>query len=166
MELVEGDPSIVADRLEQFDKLLTNNPTLQEVLVSPAFRLEERKKVFDQIIRKLGWTKPLDRFLWYLVEHRRMTWLPVISECFLAMVDERAGRVRVRVTSAKPLDEATRASLNKALADGLQAKVILELEHDEAMLAGMSIRVGDLVVDGSLKTQMEKLRELLVQKDA
>jgi len=166
MELVEGDPGVVADRLNTFDQILNSNPVLKEVLVSPAFRLEERKRVFEQILKKLGWTKPLDRFLWYLVEHRRMTWLSVIVECFLAMVDERAGRVRVQVKSARPLDAKSTAELTKALAEGLSGQVVLEQKVDESLLAGVTVKIGDLVIDGSLKTQMDKLRDILTRRSA
>lgn len=166
LELTEGDPGIVADRLQEFDGVLQANPVLKEVLISPAFRLEERKKVFDQLIKKLGWTRPLDRFLWYLVEHRRMAWLGVIAECFIAMVDQREGRIRVQVTSARPLDKKTSAELKKALTEGLKGEVVLEPTVDESLLAGISVRVGDLVIDGSLKTQMEKLRDILTRRSA
>jgi F-type H+-transporting ATPase subunit delta len=164
IELVEGDPGIVADRLQEFDGVLQANPVLKEVLISPAFRLEERKRVFEQLIKKLGWTRPLDRFLWYLVEHRRMAWLSVIAECFVAMVDERQGRIRVQVMSARPLDKKTTAQLKKALTEGLEGKVVLERVVDESLLAGITVRVGDLVIDGSLKTQMDKLRDILTHR--
>lgn len=164
LDLVEKDPGKVADRLEEFDQLVRENPLLKEVLISPAFRMEERRKVYDRLIKKLRWGAPLDRFLWYLVEHRRMDMLGGIAEAFQTMVDERAGKVRVEVTTAKPLDQKTGTRLSKVLGEALGKSVIMRPRVDQALIAGLSVRVGDLVVDGSLKTQLDSLREALVRK--
>jgi F-type H+-transporting ATPase subunit delta len=163
MELVETDAASIAARLVEFNELLEANPVLKEVLVSPAFRMDERQKVFDQIIKRLGWGKPIDRFLWYLVEHRRMVWLGAIVESFLKKLDQAQGRVRVQVTSAQPLDEPVIANLKKALADGLKKEVIVETQVEPQVLAGLQVRIGDLVVDGSLQTQLNNLKDVLTK---
>ena len=156
----------IAGKLGQFLLLVEANPALKEVLSSPAFRMEERKRVFDQVIKKLGWGSPLDRFLWYLVEHQRVALLEAIVETFTSMVDEREGKVRVRVESAKPLDSSEEAILKKALADGLKKQVVMEPSQDPSLLAGIKVRIGDLVVDGSLKTQLDNLKNILTKQQA
>ena len=164
LDLVEKDPGKVADRLLEFDRIIREIPLLKEVLISPAFRMEERRKVFDRVLKKLAWGAPLDRFLWYLVEHRRMDHIGGIAEAFQGMVDERAGKVRVEVSSAKPLDQATGTRLSKTLSQVLGKTVIMKPRVDESLIAGLSVKVGDLVVDGSLKTQLNSLREILTRK--
>jgi F-type H+-transporting ATPase subunit delta len=164
LDLVEKDPGKVADRLLEFDRIIRETPLLKEVLISPAFRMEERRKVFDRVLSKLAWGAPLDRFLWYLVEHRRMDHIGGIAEAFQGMVDQRAGKVRVEVTSAKPLDQATGTKLSKTLSQVLGKSVIMKPRVDESLIAGLSVKVGDLVVDGSLKTQLNSLRESLTRK--
>jgi F-type H+-transporting ATPase subunit delta len=164
LDLVETDPSKVADRLVEFDQLVREHPPLKEVLISPAFRMEERRQVFDRVLKKLAWGAPLDRFLWYLVEHRRVDLISGIAEAFQAMVDERAGKVRVEVSSARPLDQSTGTRLSKALSQVLGKTVIMKPRVDESLIAGLSVKVGDLVVDGSLKTQLNSLREALTRK--
>ncbi len=166
LELVGDDAPNVAQRLYFFAKLLHDNPLLKEVLVSPAFQLEERNNVFKQVLAHLGWGAPLDRFLWYLIEHRRMKWMDSIAESFMFMVDEREGKVRIQVTSAQPLDKTTENQLLTSLNKNMGGKVVLEQLVDESLLAGMSLRIGDLVIDGSLKTQLTKLKELLLQQKA
>lgn len=164
LDLVEKDPGKVADRLLEFDRIIRETPLLKEVLISPAFRMEERRKVFDRMLKKLAWGAPLDRFLWYLVEHRRMDHIGGIAEAFQGMVDRRAGKVRVEVTSAKPLDQATGTRLSKTLSEAMGKTVIMKPRVDESLIAGLSVKVGDLVVDGSLKTQLNSLRERLTRK--
>jgi F-type H+-transporting ATPase subunit delta len=164
LDLVEKDPGKVADRLLEFDRIVRETPLLKEVLISPAFRMEERRKVFDRVLKKLAWGAPLDRFLWYLVEHRRMDHIGGIAEAFQGMVDQRAGKVRVEVSTAKPLDQATGTRLSKTLSQVLGKTVIMKPRVDESLIAGLSLKVGDLVVDGSLKTQLNSLRESLTRK--
>ena len=164
LDLVEKDQGKVADRLAEFDQLIRETPPLREVLISPAFRTEERRKVFDRVLSKLAWGAPLDRFLWYVVEHRRMDLIGGIAEAFQAMVDQRAGKVRVEVSSAKPLDQATGTRLSKVLGAALGKTVIMKPRVDESLIAGLSVKVGDLLVDGSLKTQLNSLREALTRK--
>jgi F-type H+-transporting ATPase subunit delta len=164
LDLVKKDPSKVADRLVEFDRLIRETPLLKEILISPAFRMEERRKVFDRVLKKLAWGAPLDRFLWYLVEHRRMGLIGGIAEAFQGMVDQRAGKMRVEVSSAKPLDQATGTKLSKVLGAALGKTVIMKPRVDASLIAGLSLKVGDLLVDGSLKTQLNSLREALTKK--
>jgi len=163
MDLVEADPAPVADKLAQFNRILEANPILKEVLVSPAFRQEERRRVLDQILKLLGWGKPVDRFLGYLVEHRRVVLMEAIVESFTAMLDERAGRIRVQVSSAFVLDDSARAGLTAALAEVLKKKVVLQASTEPDLLAGVKVKIGDLVVDGSLKTQLNNLADVLIR---
>jgi F-type H+-transporting ATPase subunit delta len=164
LDLVKKDPGKVADRLVEFDRLIRETPLLREGLISPAFRMEERRKVFDRVLKKLAWGAPLDRFLWYLVEHRRMGLIGGIAEAFQGMVDQRAGKMRVEVSSAKPLDQATGTKLSKVLGAALGKTVIMKPRVDASLIAGLSLKVGDLLVDGSLKTQLNSLREALTKK--
>jgi len=165
IDLVDADQTqAVSERLAAFNEFIEGNPLLKEVLSSPAFRMEERKKVLDKILQRLGWSRPLDKFLWYLVEHRRVVLLGAVVESFVAMVDERRGRVRVNVASARPLDEPTAASLKRSLTRGLEKEVIIEPRVDASLLAGLRVNIGDLVIDGSLETQLENLRQRLIRQ--
>jgi F-type H+-transporting ATPase subunit delta len=164
MDLAEEDPAKVADRLMQFNQLLKANPALKEILISPAFRPEERKNVFSKVFELIDWGRPLDRFLEYLVEKRRVSYLDAIAECFLEMVDEKVGRVRVKLESAVAIDDQSSSQLKKALVDGLKQEVVIDKKVDSSLLAGVSVRVGDLVIDGSMKTKLNSLRNTLVAK--
>lgn len=163
MDLVESDPDPVAEKLALFNRIIEANPILKEVLISPAFRQPERRRVLDQILKRLGWGKELDRFLGYLVEHGRVVLLEAIVEAFTAMLDERAGRVRVQVASAFALDDSARSGLTAALSGVLKKEVILQSTTEPELLAGVKVKIGDLVIDGSLKKQLDNLADVLVR---
>ncbi len=162
-ELVESNHRQVARRLEDLVELLGRSPELREVLQSPAFLLEERRRVVDKLLERLGWSKPLDRFLWVVVENHRVALLGDILQVFTAMVDEMEGKVRARVESARAIADEQKDRLTGALSRALGREVIIEHELQPRLLAGLRVRVGDLLVDGSLRMQLDKMRDQLTR---
>jgi F-type H+-transporting ATPase subunit delta len=164
--LVEADPTDTAEKLSAFAELVGSNQTLKQVLSNPTFSLEERTKVLARLLKDLGWTAPLDRFIELLVERHRMVLLTAIAEEFSAMVDEAEGRLRVTVESAVALDEAALSSIKAALAKGLSKQIIIQQQVEPELLAGLAVRIGGLVVDGSLRSQLTKMKEQLARSRA
>jgi len=163
LELVESDPTSMAEKLSAFAGLVESNRNLAQLLVNPAFSIEERGRVLTRILQGLGWGPPLSRFLELLVQRRRIGHLGAIAEEFMGMADEQAGRVRVEVESAVDQGAAPVAKLTKALAEGLKKEVIVERKVDPDLIAGMAVRVGSLVVDGTLRSQIARMKETLAR---
>ena len=162
-DLVEKDHRRTANELERFAGLLSEAPELREVLTSPAFTNQERRRVTDLLVRKLGWSAPLDKFLWVVVSHRRIKLWPEISTAFTALVDEHEGKLRARVESARPLDANELSKLTANLAAALGKQVIVEHRPNPELLGGVRVMVGDLLIDGSLKTMLDRLRQRLIE---
>jgi F-type H+-transporting ATPase subunit delta len=76
---------------------------------------------------------------------------------------EKLGRVRAKVTSAVPLDEAAARLLAEKIAGATKAQVVVERAVDPALIGGVVAQVGSLVYDGSVRTQLEQLRRTLKQ---
>jgi F-type H+-transporting ATPase subunit delta len=96
-------------------------------------------------------------FVRTLAENRRLAFLPEISSQFEALKDETQGVVDVTVTSAAALDAAQAAKLSAALEKRLKRKVRLHTEVDPAIIGGAIVRAGDLVIDGSISTRLERI---------
>ncbi len=96
-----------------------------------------------------------------LIEHRRTSEMPAIRREFERMADEAAGIVIVALTTAVDLDEAERRRYERALADRLGKKVRMEYRHDPGLVAGATVRIGDRLIDGSVRTQLDRLRQRL-----
>jgi F-type H+-transporting ATPase subunit delta len=88
-----------------------------------------------------------------------MPYLPAIARELRAMVDERAGRVRGVVTSARRLSDENVANIQAALEKISGKKVQLERREDPELLGGVVAKIGDVVYDGSVRTQLEIMRE-------
>ena len=96
-------------------------------------------------------------FVRTLAENRRLAYLPEISEQFEALKDEIQGVADVTVTSAATLDAAQQAKLSAALEKRLKRRVRLHAQVDPAIIGGAIVRAGDLVIDGSIATRLERI---------
>jgi F-type H+-transporting ATPase subunit delta len=96
-------------------------------------------------------------FVRTLAENRRLAYLPEISVLFDEMKDQAEGVVDVTVTSAAPLDSAQQKALADALQRKLKRAVRLHVETDPELIGGAVLRAGDLVIDGSLRSRLERI---------
>ena len=96
-------------------------------------------------------------FVRTLAENRRLGYLPEIAGIFNELKDAEEGIVDVTVTSAAPLDQKQQRSLSEALARKLKRQVRLHTQLDPALIGGAVLRAGDLVIDGSLRTRLDRI---------
>jgi F-type H+-transporting ATPase subunit delta len=136
---------------------------LGEVLASPVFTVDERARVLDQILPKSN-VHPLVANLVRLVNDKRR--FPILGDIALAyrtMADERANRTRVTVQTAWPLDPETEGSVRSALEAATRKAVVLSTEVRPELIGGMVAKVGDTLYDSSIKSQLEQMRQSLLQ---
>jgi F-type H+-transporting ATPase subunit delta len=132
---------------------------LAQTLANPVFPRSEREKVLRALLDRIGATPAVINFTRLLLDRERVNILPDIARSLDSMIDERAGRVAARVTSATPLDEQQQKRLMKTLESLSGKKVDMAVEHDPSLLGGVVAKVGDVVYDGSLRTQLERIRQ-------
>jgi F-type H+-transporting ATPase subunit delta len=92
-----------------------------------------------------------------LADNRRLTYLPEISTLFDELKDEAEGMIDVTVTSAAPLEAGQRETLSAALERRLKRQVRLQCETDPSLLGGAVLRAGDLVIDGSVRSRLDRI---------
>ena len=149
--------------LEIIAALMRESKDLQDALSNPIFPLSQRKGVLDKIATKLGLHKEVRNFLMLVMDRGRIAQLPDMARELSALVDKQAGRVRATVTSARPLDPALEARLKSALEKQSGKTVLLDKREDPSIVGGLITQLGDLLYDGSVRTQLQKLREQLLE---
>ena len=154
---VEG----VGEELDRLVEAMRAVPALRDVLVRPLYPAKERRAALRAVGEKLGLSPLLLHFGSFLIDQRRTREIEGIQEHYLRLAEEAAGRVRGEVVSAAPLESSQLDRLRAALARRTGRKVDLEVRVDPALLGGVVARVGDLVFDGSLRTQLAQLRASL-----
>lgn len=159
----EGTLEEVEKDLARVSALVDASPELAGVLQNPGFKAEERHSVLTAILGKMGVHTHTRNFLFVLNDRNRLAALGPIVEAFGDLYDKRTGRVRARVTSAKGLDDKSLGALRNHIQTITGAKeVIVQSDVDPELLGGIVTRVGDLVLDGSVRTQLRLLRDQLV----
>ena len=151
----------VADEVQSFADLFGQHRELREALLNPVFPREQRELVLGAVIEQLGPHPVTRNFLRTLLDKDRIAAVPGIARAFGRLADEKAGRVRAALVSARPLAPGLSERIGSALRSVTGKIVTLSQEVDEAILGGLVVRVGDLVYDGSVSSQLEGLRQSL-----
>jgi F-type H+-transporting ATPase subunit delta len=127
------------------------------VLANPAIPLRSRLDVLDGVLA--GDVRGAPRnLIALLVSRHRIDLLPAVVREFRRIHERREGIVRATVTSASPLDAEQVRALRERLASLSSARIDLEVEVDPALLGGLTVRLGDQLIDGSVRGRLERLR--------
>ena len=156
-----GSAADVRGQLDALAKLLAEHGELGEVLLRPLYPVAQRRAVMAAVAERLGAAPLLRSFLSYLIDHRRLVDFAAIRDEYGRLADERAGIVRATVRAASELSDEQRERLRRALSGRVGREVQLAVSVDPALLGGLVAQVGDVVYDGSLRTQLRQLRESL-----
>ncbi|HEY8559417.1 MAG TPA: ATP synthase F1 subunit delta [Pyrinomonadaceae bacterium] len=160
--LKSGETAIVKGELQTWEGLIKSNADLRNAFENPAIPHASKEKVLEGLLEKARPSKTTANFLRVLLRNNRLTELAVINEKFASVLDERGGVVSAEVTSARPLSEAEKAEFQANLARLTGKKVNLNFNINENIIGGVVTRVGSTVYDGSVKTQLENLKQQLV----
>jgi F-type H+-transporting ATPase subunit delta len=151
--------------LSAFAKATEESFDLKNALLNPLFTDNERMKVMNAVMEAMHVSPIVQRFLVLLVERDRMAEIGEIAEAFTALADERRGRVRAEVQSASPLTPEAMDRLRRALEKSTGKTIDLDVQVDPELLGGLRARVGSLVFDGSIRSELERLRSLLTRAE-
>jgi len=159
----EGAVETVGAELGVLAELLDQNRELRDALFRPLFPVAERRAVLRAVAEQLGSSDTLKRFYSFLIDQRRLVDFPTIRAEYERLAAEAEGRTEARIRSAKPLDAATEQRLVAALSQRTGRRVDVSVEVDPELIGGIVAQVGDLIFDGSLRTQLEQLRTNLTK---
>ncbi len=158
-----GEVEPVKNELKTWEEMMSSNSELLNAFRNPAIAHASKEKVLESLIEKTKPTKTTANFLRILLRNSRLTEIREINERFAGVLDERNGLITAEVTSARPLTDADKAELETTLAKLTGGKQVnLTFKIDENIIGGVITRVGSTVYDGSVKTQLEELRNKLV----
>ena len=151
----------VKRELRDFLALLRESPQLGVLLGSPAVSRANKHGVAQALVERMGASRTLRNFLFVVIDQRRVGLLPEIQQAFEAQLDELEGVARADVRSARELNERERKQLRTVLERLSGRRVEANYELDPALIAGAVVRVGSTIYDGSVRTQLERLRAKL-----
>jgi F-type H+-transporting ATPase subunit delta len=157
------DPTKMLQELRGVEALLKESDQLRRVLENPSIPGDRKRAVLDAISMRLVTTRQVRNFIAVLIDHRR---LPLLSEILKQLeqeLDERQGFAEAQVSSARQLSDAERQTLEAEITKMTGKKVRASYAQDASLLGGAVVQIGSTIYDGSVKGQLERIREQLVE---
>lgn len=162
-ELADQDKALdgVADDLRGLKTALAESDDLTRLIRSPRLKRREQAAAMAAILEKAGATELTRKFVGLVAANRRLFALPRMIDRYLAELAAKRGEATAYVTSGQPLSESQRAKLIEMLKSAIGAKVSVDVSVDPALIGGLVVRIGSLMVDASLSAKLERLRSQL-----
>lgn len=157
----DGQYESYGKSLQEFSDYCKENQDFYAVISNKIFSVEDRKKVLDFVLEKSGFPVLVNNFLKLLLEKNRIGAIPDITEYYTKLTDALSNVTRADILTAKPLKTPALDKLKKALSELTAKEVRVKVEVDESLIGGLVVKIGDLVLDGSVKAQLEGLKESL-----
>jgi F-type H+-transporting ATPase subunit delta len=158
------DLSRVDEDLAAFAGLFHDHPTLEKVLLNPAVPAPRKRAAVAELTRGAGVLPLVGKLLLLLADRDRLVLLPGLLDAYRDRLMDHRQVVRAEVTTATPLAGAREREIEQSLARLTGRTVTLSTRVDPALIGGIVARVGGTVYDGSLATQLEKMRQRFVEK--
>lgn len=159
----ESDINRVARELQQFAALVSGNEELRQAL-SPRVPTHARAGLVRALTEKLQLAPPLAKTLVLMAGRGRLDLLDDLAAVYQENLLAHENIVPATVTSAVPLSEEEKAALAAGLSKATGARVQIDVDVDPGLIGGLVARVGSTVYDGSIRTQLQKMKQQLVEQ--
>ena len=155
------DADRVLGGLRRIATLLDESIDLRRVWENPAVPAEQKHNLLDAIVQQDGIERHVRNLVAILIDHRRMHFLESITRQLEKELDARLGFAEAQITSARELGNTEKQALETQIEKVTGKKVRANFELDASLLGGAVVRVGSTIYDGSVKGQLEKIREAI-----
>jgi F-type H+-transporting ATPase subunit delta len=160
----ESNPEHAEQELAAFVDLLTGHRDLEKALTNPAVPVTAKRAVVEDLVTRQDPSRPVAKLLLMLADRDRLLLLPALLAVYRERLMDYRLVVRADVTTAAPLAPDRTAQLERRLADVTGRRVVLTTKVDPSIIGGIVARIGSTVYDGSIITQLAKIRERLTER--
>jgi F-type H+-transporting ATPase subunit delta len=149
--------------VHSFAEIVAANPVLRNVWETPSIPAEQKRSLLDAIASKAGFSKPVRNFAAVLIDHHRIPMLEQILKQLEIELAQRLNLAEAEVTSARELQPQQKQALESQIARMTGKTVRVKYATDPALLGGAVVRLGSTIYDGSVRGQLEKIKEQIQQ---
>jgi F-type H+-transporting ATPase subunit delta len=157
------DPARALQELHSIEALLKESDQLRRVLENPSIPGDRKRAVLDAITTRMGTIRQVRNFIAVLTDHRRLPLFGEILKHLQQELNDRQGFAEAQVSTARQLSDQEKQGLETEIEKLTGKKVRARYEQDATLLGGAVVQVGSTIYDGSVKGQLEKIREQLVE---
>ena len=160
----EGNPEQFEQELAAFASLFQGDPQLQKTLTNPAVPTSAKRGIVENLAKRLTSSPPVAKLLLLLADRDRLAMLPDLVAAYRERLMEYRKVMRAEVITAAPLAADRVAQLEKRLGELTGRRVTMTTKVDPALIGGAVARVGSTVYDGSIATQLARIKERLEER--
>lgn len=163
-DIVAGtsDADVVKTELGAWEELVASNTDLNSMFANPAISHLDKSSVLEKLLAKTATSKVTSNFLKVLLQNGRFAELGGIRQRFLSELESRSGNLVAKITASRELSDSEKSELGQNLERLTGKRIKPEYIIDKGIIGGVITQVGSTVYDGSVRTQLENLREELV----
>ena len=160
LELAEEKHALdaVSADLVALGAMIAGSNDLQKLISSPLMDRADQARAMGAVAQAAGFGELTQKFLGLVAANRRLFTLPAIIKAFQKMLADKRGEVAAEVTAAHALTDAQKAAVSDAIKRVVGGKVSIDMKVDPSLLGGLIVRVGSRMIDGSVKTKLQKLQ--------
>ena len=154
----DGNYAEYGENLKEFAGLCADNPEFSKVIGNPVFSVDDRKKVLNAVLEKSSFSEYVKNLLRLLLDKNRIAGIRDVSAYYTRLTDEISNIIRAEIVTARPLKDEVIDKLDVVLSKITSKTVKAKVEEDESLIGGLVVKIGDLVLDGSVRAQLEGLK--------
>jgi F-type H+-transporting ATPase subunit delta len=158
----QGQLDTIVDEISSLAAAWEASPELRNAIENPLVAHAAKKAVIGGLIDRIGASPTTRHAVLLMVDRRRARALPYVAHTLRELADARKGLLRAEVTTAAPLSEAYYGRLQVQLEAMTGKRVVVDRRTDPSLIAGVVTRIGDRILDGSLRTRLQSLRDALM----
>jgi len=151
--------------VENFAAVQREQPEVIGMLDNPALRLDQRRAAFGALLERLGVVPEAERLLKLLYDRGRISLVGDVAPALRKKLDARLNRVRAKVWTAAALSPEHHERMRAGLERRTGKTVEIELETDPELLAGVVVEIDGTIMDGSLRSRLERMEAALVAEE-
>jgi F-type H+-transporting ATPase subunit delta len=161
----DGNYGAYGENLQEFRNFCDQNGEFADVITNRVFSLEDRREILQAVLEKTDFPVTMRNFLYLLLDKNRIGAIQEIAEHYASLTDEISNIARAEIVATRPLKSDEQARLEKVLGDLTSKNVRVEFREDKSLIGGVIVKIRDLVLDGSIRAQLEGLKESLKRGD-
>ena len=154
----------VKQELASFASMVRESPELHAFLANPSIARATKHSAVEALVAHMGASRTLRNYLFVIVDQRRAAMLGEIEQAFSRLLDARQGVTQATISSAAALTAQEQAELAAALTKLTGQRVQAQYTTDPALIGGAVVRIGSTIYDGSVRTQLERLRARMISE--
>ena len=159
----DGNYEKLGSEMRDILAVVKGNPELMKVLLNPMYGIDERTVLIKKVAGAVSAGEVVEKFLNLLVEARNINLIEEICTAYFAMEDELCGRLRVHVSCPVGLTDKLVDSVRQKLGKETGKQIIVTHAEDPALIGGPVIRIGNTLYDGSMRGQLSRIKEKLLE---